>query len=444
MRKKSIFISLLFLIFSAQHAFASEISLQTLQEQIGSLANLVKDLQGTVQHQSQLIESQNVKIQFLEKKSEERTISAKGFQQPVSSLSEPVNAPKTAGLSQGFNPDIGFVTSIQANSTQSREDADGKDTIALKEAELSISQYVDPYSRLDGIISFNDNLERQNVDVEEVYYTHWGLPAGFIGQIGKFRSKIGKANLLHSHQLDTVDYPLVIRNFFGDEGLASSGARLQNSIPNPWDIPLEVTGEILRGNNGNSFSGISRRPIFNTHVKTFFEMSKDSNLEFGWTTLFGDENPAINIFNGDGTTTREIPEAGQNKYGVKVFGGDATFNWYLPEGKTLKFQNEVYFQNRATETRHANRNPWGLYSLVDYRFSRRFSTGIRYDFLEPLDVNAHETNAISPYFTFWQSEFADFRLQYSYTRPAGGAEEPNHEVFLKANILIGAHKHPVQ
>lgn len=445
MRTKTIFIIFIFCFFCFfRKANASEINLQALQDQLGNLTGLVKELQSTVQNQNRLIVSQNAKIEYLEKNVEKISTGKPTIQEPVSAL--PQSAPKIATLSQGFNPDIGFATSIEAKSTQSREDEEGNDTIAVKEAELNISQYVDPYSRFDGIISFHDdNLETQNVNLEEVYYTHWGIPFGFLGQVGKFRSKIGKVNLLHSHQLDTTDYPLVIRDFFGEEGLASSGVRIQNHIPNPWDIPVEITGEILRGNNGTSFSGISRRPIFNTHAKTFFETSKNSNLELGWTTLFGDENPAVITYDGaSDTISSEIPEGGQNKYGVKVFGSDMTFNWLLPEAKKIKWQNEVYFQNRTTDTRHENKNPWGLYSLVDYRFSPKFSVGLRYDFLQPLDINGNNTNGLSPYLTFWQSEFADFRLQYSYSRPADDALEPNHEVFLKANILIGVHRHPVQ
>ena len=432
-----VFLFIFITFFLPFNSYSAEINLDVLKNQMQDLQRTVETLKSTVESQNEVIQKQGFQIRVLEQSG------------PLASsvqAAAPQGAPKTAGIAQGFNPDIGLTGTIKAKSTQKTADTDGNDTIALKELELNVSQYVDPFSRLDAVISFNDDLESQNANIEEAYYTHWGLPLGFVGEIGKFRAKIGKENLLHSHQLDTTDYPLVIRNFFGNEGLSSSGARLQNMIPNPWDIPVEVTGEILRGNNGPSFSEISRRPIFNAHLKTFFQTSDNTNLELGWTTLFGDENPAINTFNPeDGTTTTTIPEAGQNKYGVKVYGADATYNWLLPEEKKIKFQNEIYFQNRATDTRHENENPWGFYSLLDYRFSKSFSTGVRFDYLEPLDVSGnHQTYGISPYFTFWQSEFADFRVQYSYTNSAYGAEKPNNEVFLKANVLIGAHKHPVQ
>jgi len=432
----SVFLIFLICLFCSTQVSADQIpgdaiqkELSFLRQSVLGLQDTVHDLNSTVKNQNEVIEKQAVRIDVLER------IKEGAVPQVGATTLTPVGTPKLAGVS-GFNPDIGLVASIQGNLTQNKADKEGNNAVALKELELNLAHVVDPFSRLDAVISFNDNLEDQNVNIEEGYYTRWGLPLGFTGQVGKFRSKIGKQNVLHLDQLETVDYPIVIRDFFGEEGLASSGARLQNMIPNPWDIPAEITAEILRGNNGTSFSGVSRRPIFNVHAKTYFDLTDDANLELGWTTLFGDENPPINGIR---------PPEGQDCYGVKVFGGDMTFNWFLPEGKKVKFQNEIYFQNR-TNLVHVNDDPWGFYSLLDYRFSQKFSAGVRFDFLQPLDVvgEHRQTIGISPYLTFWQSEFADFQLQYSRLEPANGSDKVDNALFLKANVLIGAHKHPVQ
>ncbi len=415
-------------------AKAAEPLLESMQKEIHALTQTVAKLQSTVYSQTEVIQKQTVRINALEQG---------GVQPKVAT--EPAGAPKMAGLS-GYNPEIGVVGTVQAKLTENSNDGEGNDTIALKELELNFAQYVDPYSRLDAVISFNDAIESQNASIEEGYYTRWGLPFGFQAQLGKFRSKIGKQNLLHLDQLPTVDYPLVIQDFFGEEGLSSSGVRLQNWIPNPWDIPVEVTGEVLRGNNGASFSGISRRPIFNTHVKTFFEPSENSTLELGGTMMFGDENPRY--VNERGTVVTRA--SGQDRYGIHVVGADATYILNLSEGRVLKFQNEVYVQDRGTnstiQAANINHNPWGFYSLVDYKLSPRWSTGIRFDYLEPLavsDFHIH-TRAISPYLTLWQSEFANFRLQYSHSDPASADAKSDNVIFLQANFLIGAHKHPVQ
>lgn len=435
MRKPRVLFSLFcFFCIVSKPAHANEALIESLQGEVRKLNETVESLHEIVRSQSRLIQEQGVKISALE-----RGIVSQAIPQ-----AEPERAPKMTGLSQGINPDIGVVGTIQAKSTQDTADGEGNDAIALKELELNISQYVDPYSRLDTVVSFNDALEAQNIEIEEGYYTHWGLPFGFQGQIGKFRSKVGKQNLLHLDQLETADYPMVVRNFFGEEGLASSGARLQNWIPNPWDIPIEVTGEILRGNNGTSFSGISRRPIFNTHLKSFFPLTDDANLELGGTVMFGDENPPTFSLDASGALTANTPRAkGQSRYGVQIYGTDATLIWNLPQSRKLKFQNEFYVQDR-TKLVHANSNPWGFYSLVDFRFHPRWSTGFRFDYVQPLDLSAGQrrSTGISPCLTFWQSEFADFQLQYSYLESEAG--KTDNQILLKADVVIGSHKHPVQ
>ena len=420
----SLFSFFLFFLSFLKPTFCNEVLLRALERNMQELQSAVKSLQTAVREQNEVIKNQAVRIDGLEK------AKGGGLQYAPAPDSR---VPGLAGFSQGFNPDIGVVGIVQAKLTEETRDGEGNDTIALKELELNFGRYVDPFSRLDAVIALNDNLERQNVDIEEAYYSHWGLPLGFRGQIGKFRSKIGKQNLLHSELLDTADYPVVIRDFFGEEGQASSGVRLVHNIPNPLSIPLEMTGEVLRGNNGASFSGISRRPIFNTHAKAYFEFSKEANLELGWTTLFGDDN-----------TTPQLSK-GQDRYGVQVYGSDITFNRLLPQERAVKWQNEIYFQNR-NDRAHVNADPWGFYSLFDYRFSRKFSAGVRFDYVEPLDVAGDHirTTGISPYLTFWQSEFANFRLQFSHTEPAGAEAKADNAVFLKANVLIGVDKHPIQ
>jgi hypothetical protein len=429
-------------LFAATQAQAADPQIEILQnnmaqlqQSIQSLRNNMSDLKMTVENQTEVIRQQSMQIAGLQK---DRGTATQPSQSGVAAL--PSGIQKAVG---GFNPDIAVVGTTQAKLTQNKSDTNGNNAIALKELELNFSQVVDPFSRMDAVISFNDSLEPQNANIEEAYYTRWGLPLGFTGQIGKFRADIGKENLLHAHQLETVDYPLVIRDFFGDEGLASSGLRLKNEIPNPWDLPLEISGEILRGNNGNSFSGVSRTPIFDTHLKSFFQMTDDTNLELGLTTMFGDENPPLKVLNGDGTFTNITRPQGTDRFGVKIFGGDATFNWFLPEGKKVMCQNELYFQNR-TDLVHLNNDPWGFYSLFDYKFSEKFSTGVRFDYLNPLDVGGgHGTTSVSPYFIFWQSEFADMKLQYTHTVPAGG-EKTDNAAFFVVDFMIGAHKHAVQ
>jgi hypothetical protein len=429
----------LLLIFS-RTGYANELLLKSLQDQIATLQTTVNSLQATVQTQNQLIEMQGAKIQFLESRVEK-------IQTPVSTTGGPSTLPPPPpprGLAN-WNPEIGVIGDVVSHLTEDSEDSEGNDSIVMRELELIFGQYVDPYSRFDAAVVLNDALEEQNAEIEQAYYTRWGLPFDFKAVIGKFRPMIGKANLKDRHALDTVDEPFVITNFFGEEGWSTSGARLQNYLPNPWNIPLQITGEVLNNSGSPSFSGVRRRPVFNLHTSAFFDLSDTRSLEIGGTSLFGTDSQTGGV-------------KGNDRYNVHIFGFDATYLDLMDGIKRFKLQSELYFQARkfqslGEEFGNISRHPWGFYALADYKFAQQFSGGIRFDYLKPLGSTTLEDGtvtefvnfgsdyswAVSPYLTFWQSEFAHFRLQYQHSEIAGGKSDD--AILLQATFQIGTDRH---
>jgi hypothetical protein len=452
-----LFFLVTFALLPQKEASANEILFDSLRQQMISLQKTVASLQTTVEKQSQLIEGQASKILFLERRVENISVSPQGR---AAVTHAPISSPKTSGLAN-WNPEIGVIGNVVTHLTEDTEDAEGKDSIVVRELELVFGQYVDPYSRFDAAITLNDALEAQNVEIEQAYLTRYGLPLNFKAQIGKIRPKIGKANLIDRHALDLVTEPLVLSNFFAEEGWKTTGIRLQNFIPNPWDIPLEITGEVLNGRGAASFADIGRRPVFNVHLKSFFELSDIQSLELGTTALFGTDNL-------DGATLAK----GNDRFSTHVFGFDATYLHLMDGIRRVKLQSELYFQNRNfrnpvtvdsnrdgvldTFVGNLDENPWGLYVLADYKFSPRWSAGIRFDYFKPLDsieftggipssatkFGTNSTWEISPYLTLYQSEFALFRLQYSHTENAQGISD--NQIYLQARFQIGVDRHGLQ
>lgn len=437
-----------------RQAQANDAMLQSMQSQIASLQKTMESLQSTIQNQNELIQAQGNKIQFLENRVEKGISGPSGTGTTVAGgRSTLPPAPPQRGLAN-WNPEIGVVGDTVAWLTQDTEDDEGRDSIAVRELELVFGQYVDPYSRFDAAITLNDALDDQNAEIEQAFYTRWGLPLGFTTVIGKFRPVIGKANLVDRHALDTTTEPLVISDFFGEEGWSTSGVRLQNYIPNPWGIPLKITGEVLNNSGARSFSGVRRRPIFNAHLSSFFQMTDTQTLELGGTSLFGTNNLSGGAI-------------GNADYDVHVFGFDLTYLHLLDGVRRLKLQSEMYFQERKfpnpvvvvnedgeeAPMGHINNQPFGLYALLDYRMNEQFSIGFRGDYLKPLGsvdivdgvvvdaVNFGSAYSweISPYITFHQSEFAKFRLMYSYTERAGAKSD--NGIYLQAVVQIGTDRH---
>ena len=140
---------------------------------------------------------------------------------------------------------------------------------------------------------------------------------------------------------------------------------------------------------------------------------------------------------------------------VNALGVDATLIHYITPANKLKWQSEAYFQDRKRSFNIAesgkrtnfNRNPWGFYSLLDYRLSPRFGVGGRFDFVEPIDLNPvvkarNADTAWSGYLTFYQSEFSRWRLQFRHTDFALGGDD--NTIFAQGTIAIGVHKHQLQ
>ncbi len=346
-------------------------------------------------------------------------------------------SPRPIGGLSAFNPEIGVVADVVGQLSESSADGEGNDKLSVREIELVFGHPIDPYSRLDTTITFSDI---ENPDIEEAYITHWGLPGEIKAKLGRMRPKIGKASAVHGDVLDTVDEPRVVSQYLGKEGLFRTGLELTGFIPTPWmAVTHEVTVGTMEGGVGEDgalFGATRRRPSFYAHLKNFWDIADETNAEFGATYLVGSKDADA-------------------RYEVNAFGFDATLVHYITPSNKLKFQNEVYLQDRkesfsiaddGTRT-NFNKHPWGCYSLLDYRVSPRIGVGGRFDYVEPIDLNPVRSardadTAWAGYLTFYQSEFARWRLQFRHTNFAAGGDD--NTIFAQGTVAIGAHKHQLQ
>jgi hypothetical protein len=132
---------------------------------------------------------------------------------------------------------------------------------------------------------------------------------------------------------------------------------------------------------------------------------------------------------------------------VQVLGLDATWTRNFDAVRRLKFQNELYAQFRDTAlSPGAKKDPFGFYSLLDFRLSRRWGFGGRYDWVELADNEFGNPDdrdqAYTGYLTFFQSEFARIRAQYQHVEFASG--EDDDRFFLQFTYVMGVDKHSIQ
>lgn len=427
MRFLAILISSCFYFAQTGWADVSEQRVDELTEEVRLLRRAVDELHGTVKAQAtRIAELETDRPQLATAAASSPTTAQAGAwqRQAVGSLS-------------AFNPEIGVLADVVAQSSESSAEGEGNDKLSAREVEVVFGHPIDPYSRLDATITFSDF---EAASLEEAYITHWGLPGEIKARVGRLRPKIGKASPLHRDSLETVDEPLVVSSYFGAEGLSRSAVELSNFLPLPWDaVTHELIGGVMEGGAGEGgalFGATRRRPSFYAHLKNFWDISDLSNLELGATYLVGSKDADA-------------------RFEVNALGLDATVIHRLTPTNKLKWQNEVYLQDRdesfsiaenGTRTNFHD-NPWGFYSLVDYRVSPRFGVGGRVDYVEPVDIDParlarHADTAWSGYLTFYQSEFARWRMQYRHTDFAAGGDD--NAVFLQGTVAIGVHKHQLQ
>jgi hypothetical protein len=416
----------------AVHADPSSEMLEALRQQVQQLTGMVQQLQTTV-------EVQQRQIAQLER----------GVPAPVGQAAG--IPPSTSGLRQisgganlsAFNPEIGVVADLTGQLSESSADGEGNDKLSAREVELVFGHPIDPYSRLDVTATFSDFEETA---LEEAYITHWGLPGEITAKLGRMRPKIGKASTTHGERLETVDYPLVVQRYLGNEGLFRTGLELAEFIPAPWTtVTHELTAGMMEGGvgeGGSLFGETRRRPSYYAHLKNFWEVSDESNVELGATYLTGSRDDDSDLE-------------------VQTLGLDATLIHYVTPTNKLKWQTEAYLQDRdesftaevdgdtgeETSRTEFDNNPWGWYTLLDYRLSPRFGVGGRFDYVEPVDLDPsvrarHADTAWSGYLTLYQSEFARWRLQYRHTDFAAGGDD--NAIFAQAIFIIGVDRHPLQ
>ncbi len=401
-------------------------------DELALLREQVQQLTGTVQQLTATVQAQQERLAQLERP------GAPGPQAAVQPPRSAAGAPSSGrALLTSMNPEIGVVGDIVGQLSESSADGEGNDTITAREVEVVFGHPIDPYSRLDVTLAFP---ELEAAELEEASVTHWGLPGEIRTRLGRFKPKVGKAIAIHRDSLDTVDEPLVVQRYFGTEGMSRTGVDFSGFLPVPWTAVVhELTGGLLEGGvgeGGTLFGETKRRPSFYAHLKNFWDIAEMTNAELGLTYLLGSKDA-------------------DSDYEVDALGIDATMVHYVTPANKLKWQNELYLQQRDEtvtvaedgSTTSVPNTPWGFYSLLDYRLSPRFGVGGRMDYVEPVDADQailarNADTAWSGYLTFYQSEFSRWRLQFTHTDFARGGDD--NTIFAQATVAIGVHKHQLQ
>lgn len=317
-----------------------------------------------------------------------------------------------------LNPEISATADVRL---QLDPDTPGEDNVELREVEFSFQAALDPYAKTKIFLAAGE----EGVEIEEAYAYWTGLPAGLRVDLGRFRQQVGELNRWHPHALPESESPLVLREYFGEEGLRGDGVGLY------WLLPVgggaagtwELWGQGTLADNEALYAG-GRRLSGLATVNGFWQVSPAVFFQLGGTVL-GGSNPDSAL-----TST--------------VFGGHFRVTWRPPSRalyRSFTLRGEGYV-NRRTES-GATGNFTGGFVSAQYQLTRRLFAGARVDVVETLALPDRHTWAVVPTLTWWQSEWVYLRLEWQHQRDplaAGGTAAAN--LFrLQTVWAIGPHKH---
>jgi hypothetical protein len=321
--------------------------------------------------------------------------------------------------------------------------------------ELDLQAYLDPFTKMHVVFGYEgahsiwgytdeehdheghdaDEGEEHDADdvhahddaggfaLEEGYITWLQLPGNTALTIGRKRQQFGSLNRWHMHALPQSDYPWVIQESFGTHGLAGTGVSLEWMMPQLWADSNELVVEIMNGDNDVAFAGADwKRPTALVFFKNYWDLSPDTYLELDLTAMRGATHHEGDLWHD-------------------YLAVDFVYDWY-PTGRELYrgFQMRGMLLRSWLELEEGDSlDTWGGYLYGQYKFARNWIAGLRWDWVEDQRVAGQEYWGLSPYLTFWQSEFVRLRGQYSYR---------NHNIFgsdnryeLQFTFAAGPHKH---
>src|SRR5437016_6880245 len=284
---------------------------------------------------------------------------------------------------QGFNPGNGPQAGARINNTRPA----GAD-FNLRSAELFISADVDPFTRAYATINASAdaaNNDEATLSVEEAAIVTTRLPYNLTVRGGRFFADFGTLPHRHDHDLPFVDRPPSLAAFVGGEA-QTNGVEVSWLAPTPFFLRASGTvGNKLGADFRDGVSNDNSRPVkgltFMGRLQTYFDINDDNNVELGGSIA---EAPNAEDFKNIGRFER------------RLVGMDFKYRWY-PLGygvrQSLTVAGELLHDvgradpvnggpRRDVFGNKVRQGAWGGYVYAEYRLSKQWRPGIRFDYFQ--------------------------------------------------------------
>ena len=406
-----------------------------------------------------------------------------GTNQPSPAVAEQLNELKgqvnqvvqaqTKTLLSEFNPSIGVVGETLFSYRSKGSEATGSDRPGgfdafQRSVELNIAGSVDPFAKAYVVAnaSADSATGEATFGIEEAALQTTSLPWNLELKAGRFFGEFGKLSYIHDHELPFVNRPLALDQYIGGES-RTDGAQINWLLPTPHYVSLTAGfGNGFGGdsplNNPGAFRHLDGFNYFG-RLSTYFDLTPNVQLETGISGLI---NPSTQGRGGalvqpDGSTLTEkerrvaafdlklsyVPLQNNQfqrlDWGTEVLYSDSRY-LFDPDG-SLDPDNPTStagFPARNGDEFSDHVGSLGLYSYVNYKWSRQWSAGFLFDYVQNAQNHSDQTMAYSPFLTWSTSHWNQLRLQYTHTDPnAASGLRPDDAIYLQWAWIIGSHAH---
>lgn len=364
-------------------------------------------------------------------------------------------ASQSSRFDSSFNPAFSFV--VDAVGDWKRASGAAKDGVdlRLRVVELGAQAWVDP----NAWAYFVAAADEETVDLEEAAVHYTGLGGNSTLRAGRFFIDFGKQMQVHVHELRTLERPLVLRTYLGEEvkgdGVQwdswtaagdetvvrwSLGA-FRSLLPESDEDPARASSSVADRKDPEDLN-------FTARLTGFRDVGAHGVLQLGLSARRVSSYALL--FEPSGDERTDLDDT--------VFGCDATYGWtsdtgtqkWTVGGELLLDTGDVGSTivdvggdgNPANDVIDvANGSRFGWFVFADYAWNPANSAGVQFSALELPQGGGADANEVELYWTKQLSEFHRLRLAVSNLDIDGAPDE--QRVALEYTAIVGAHGHGI-
>lgn len=376
------------------------------------------------------------------------------LQQPDEEELEADTAPSPAAVSANtFNPTVTIIGNGLYRYDDREvlaDDAAIDNTFNLREVELDFRAAIDPFADGVVILALESEVPGEfEAAIEEGHVTIKRLPVpvldepplGLQFQVGRFRPEVGRINLLHLHDLPQMTRPLVVEEFFGEEGYVGNGVSARMLLPSFDDeSAFLLTAQALTGGGAAIAEGPAQSVAAVGNLRWFRSFGGSHSVDLAAIFHLGRTDP-------DGERNAFTYSADFLYKWKPLRGGE--FRSFVLGGQLLASQRDFVEEidedgdgvPESVEERDAA--PVGYFGFAQLQVARTVYLGVRWDDTATVTDDSLRRRAIGAYATWYTSEFLRFRLGYEHRLSDLDDEDGRDSVFAEMNFVFGAHPpHP--